>query len=332
MFDSESDFLPPTIPREEELPEAFDRTVKATPKPRAKRGRGASHSAEALLEEFIDKVQEQLGLSKGALRFYQADLAAYLCWLQAHGAREMQQVSRSLVEQYAHDLHCGQMPVFSTRRPVLNAKFLASSTIARKLMAVREWHQFLARRYKWPNPAALLPDVPSPTNASLILSAEQIKALLAIPDVYSVSGLRDYAILCLICDGMSPPQIKALLYQNKEGKWPFGERAQQALQDYITRARPLLLARLRQKGLGSRYLFFTNRGTPFSPTRMQQMVRRYAREAQLPEWVSATRLSRIGLTRRACGAAPDEESIGEIAASPRAAQLQHAYAKAHPRA
>ncbi len=112
----------------------------------------------------------------------------------------------------------------------------------------------------------------------------------------------------------------------------FGETARRSVQQYITRARPILVAKLKQKGRYSKRIFFTNRGTALSPVLMQQIVRRYADAAQLPPWVSASHLYKAGIARRARGADINEDSGTEIAALPRAAQLRHAYAKAHPRA
>jgi integrase/recombinase XerD len=212
----------------------------------------------------------------------------------------------------------------------VTAKFLAASTVARKIAALREWHRFLARRYKWPNPAAHLEDALVTPSSTLALSAEQIKTLLAAPDLSQLSGLRDYAILCLLCDGFSPQEISAL--RHEEGEEEFGETARGALQQYSTRVRPLLLARLRKKGHYSRRIFFTNRGTPLSPLILQQIVRRYARATQLPSWVSASHLYKMGAARRARGAAIGDDSGTEVAALPRVAQLRHVYAKAHPRA
>ncbi len=336
MFDSEIYFaLPPSVPQETPLAEAFDRTLAPAKKLRVARQKAPQTSAE-LVEEFL----RERDLSAGARRVLQSDLEMYLRWLQAHGVTKQRAVSVAQIEKYAHDLRSGQAHGFgkARQRPALHTKFLAPSSVTRKLSAVREWHRFLARRYRWPDPAAQLPGLPGvrvAPAAALALSSEQIRNLLSMPKISTVRGLRDYAVLCLLCAGLSAQEISALPYDEYDEsvtEFAFSETAQRAMQDYLMQARPLLLARLRQKGLYSRRLFFSNRGTPLSPLMVGQIVRRSVKGAELPSWVSPSQLCRSGRARRERGAALDEDSAMEVAALPRAAQLRHAYAKAHPRA
>lgn len=338
MFDSEFYFLlPPAVPQEVPWPEAFDRSFGQAPTLGKRKAQRAPQTASALVAEFLSDVQNERDLSAPSRRLLQADLESYWRWLQAQGIVKWRHVSAAQVEKYAHDLRSGQAPDFTRRkRPALQAKFLAPSTLARKLAAVREWHRFLARRYKWPDVAAHLTEAPLNSSASLALSAAQIKELLALPELSSVPGMRDYAILCLLCEGFSPQEISALRHEERFEESAtlsvLGETARRAIQAYNERARPLLVARLRKKGLYSRRTFFSNRSTPLSPLLIQQMVRRYVALAQLPSWVSASHLYKAGAARRARGASLEEESILEMAALPRAAQLRQAHAKAHPRA
>ena len=341
MFDTEFYFaLPPAVPQEMALPEAFERAVQSrsalvevSAQKMRRGGKKNLASTATLMSEFLSDAKNERAVSASALRLLQADLEMYERWLEARGVTKWRAVSENLIAQYEHDLRSGQAHDSMPRqRPALRHKLLAASAVARKLAAVRHWHQFLARVYKWPNPATNASETSLVPTSSLALSAEQIKKILAANKASTVPDLRNYAILCLLCDGFSSKEIRDLRLEECEGEWPCGEPARGAVQDYKARARPLLLARLRKKGLYSRRLFFSNRGTPLSPLLMQQIVRRAVKAAQLPAWVAAAHLSRAGRARRERGATLDDDGAMEVAALPRVAQLRHAYTKAHPRA
>jgi site-specific recombinase XerD len=170
--------------------------------------------------------------------------------------------------------------------------------------------------------------LPAPASSSLrkrlIVSPEQMQALLRVPSRLQTIGKRDRAILCLLCEGLSAQEIGAL---KRDMDWDselnVSEVTRAVLRDYNERARPLLSARLNKKRRYSSRLFFSNRGTPLSPVAIQQIVRRHAEAARLPGWVSSTTLARSGALRRAGSEA--------LASLPRAAHLRLVYAKAHPR-
>lgn len=347
LLDEFTFLLPPKAPQESELPEAFDRALQnheaqregnivRRALQRAKR-RTAPKDARSLLAQFLQELKIERGLSAPALKVYEKDLQIYLAWLQAKSV-SLRDVSEEQLENFKRDLQGGQIHKIrgTQKRPAQNATFYAAPTLARKLAVVRDWHRFLAREYHWPNPAAFLEIAalsiaPTPTRAHLVVSIGQMQALLRAPSRSQAMGKRDRAILYLLCEGLSASEIISLRYDAEftalgaaSGALVLSEGAQAVLHEYSNGARPILMEKLKQKRRYSRHLFFSNRGTPLSATMIQQIVKRHAKTAQLPIWVSPATLARSGTLRRGGREA--------ITALPRATHLRHAYEKAHPRA
>lgn len=337
--------LAPFPSTDEVLPEAFDRTITGS----SKRKRKASSSARQktlteLIEQFLDELSIEHGYSAPSLRLREGDLQLYAAWLQTQGVNSPRSVTPALFERFVHDLRAGQIheQPGKSKRPVKETRFYTAPILARKLAAVRDWHRFLAREYRWPDPAARLKIAAVPPRTLPVLSDVQKQALLAVPDLSQPLGRRDRALLLLLCEGVTPPQIGAL--RNSEAEialLPVSENTRLALRDYMTRVRPILAASLRGKARSALaaksgktnaikevpWLFFSNRGTTLSPMVIHQVVRRHATQANLPAWVSAVMLSKAG----AQGALASGNSHSP-ARLPRATQLRHAFDKAHPRA
>jgi integrase/recombinase XerD len=329
--------LPPMAPQETPLPEAFDRArvseawqSNTRSKKRKKQRRAAPKEVSILVEQFLHELKTERSLSANALNSYAKDLQIYLAWLQAQSI-PLCQVAAAQVESYRRDLQGGQIHrvVAGKRRPAPHAKFYAAPTLARKLATVRDWHRFLAHEYGWPDPTAHLetttPSMASgPPRTRLVLSLEQIHALLRAPNRLQPLGKRDRAILYLLCEGFSASEIRALRCDTEwDNGLILGESARTVLREYSEVVRPLLAVRLKKKGRYSLRLFFTTRGTPLSPTAIHQIVRRYAEAAHLPVWVSATNLTTSSALQR--------NGRENTAVLPRTTQLRHAYEKAHPR-
>jgi integrase/recombinase XerD len=330
--------LPPMAPQEMPLPEAFDRAQRVSEewqsntraKKRKKRRQAAPKEVSVLVEEFLHELETERSLSANVLNAYAKDLQIYVAWLQAQGI-QLRHVAAAQVESYRRDLRGGQIHriVPAKRRPAPHAKFYAAPTLARKLATVRDWHGFLAREYGWPDPTAHLetttPSIESgPPRTRLVLSLEQIHALLRAPNRSQPLGKRDRAILYLLCEGFSASEIGALRCDREwDNGLILGESARAVLREYSEVVRPFLAGRLKKKGRHSLRLFFTTRGTPLSPTAIHQIVRRYAEAAHLPVWVSSTNLATSSALQR--------NGRENTAVLPRATQLRHAYEKAHPR-
>ena len=163
---------------------------------------------------------------------------------------------------------------------------LGPNSIARTMAAVRGAHAFWVSALIVPtDPAA---PVTPPKNVKRLpkaVSVEDIQRLLAVPDRETATGLRNRAILEFLYatgarvsemlnadiddvhfegtltdeDGNQitlPGYVRLFGKGNKERLVPFGSYAQKAIQDYLVRARPSLVAH----GKGTAALFVNGRG------------------------------------------------------------------------
>ena len=163
---------------------------------------------------------------------------------------------------------------------------LGPNSIARTMAAVRGAHAFWVSALIVPtDPAA---PVTPPKNVKRLpkaVSVEDIQRLLAVPDRETATGLRNRAILEFLYatgarvsemlnadiddvhfegaltdeDGNQitlPGYVRLFGKGNKERLVPIGSYAQKAIQDYLVRARPSLVAH----GKGTAALFVNGRG------------------------------------------------------------------------
>ena len=163
---------------------------------------------------------------------------------------------------------------------------LGPNSIARTMVAVRGAHAFWVSALIVPtDPAA---PVTPPKNVKRLpkaVSVEDIQRLLAVPDRETATGLRNRAILEFLYatgarvsemlnadiddvhfegtltdeDGNQitlPGYVRLFGKGNKERLVPIGSYAQKAIQDYLVRARPSLVAH----GKGTAALFVNGRG------------------------------------------------------------------------
>ena len=163
---------------------------------------------------------------------------------------------------------------------------LGPNSIARTMAAVRGAHAFWVSALIMPtDPAA---PVTPPKNVKRLpkaVSVEDIQRLLAVPDRETATGLRNRAILEFLYatgarvsemlnadiddvhfegtltdeDGNQitlPGYVRLFGKGNKERLVPIGSYAQKAIQDYLVRARPSLVAH----GKGTAALFVNGRG------------------------------------------------------------------------
>ena len=164
---------------------------------------------------------------------------------------------------------------------------LGPNSIARTMAAVRGAHAFwVSARIVPTDPAA---PVTPPKNVKRLpkaVSVEDIQRLLAVPDRETATGLRNRAILEFLYatgarvsemlnadiddvhfegtltdeDGNQitlPGYVRLFGKGNKERLVPIGSYAQKAIQDYLVRARPSLVAH----GKGTAALFVNGRGS-----------------------------------------------------------------------
>lgn len=278
------------------------------------------------------------GASPNTLRAYGADLRELAAWATRTG-RDPGRLGYRDLRTYAAAL--------SERR-------LEKSTIARKLAAVRGFHDHLVRAgHADQNPADLLPSPRREARLPRVLGPEEVTQLLDRIPARTPLELRDRAL----CDityscGLRAAEVVGLdlgdidfdsevvRVTGKGGRTrvvPIGEPAQRSLRRYLERARPALASRD-----GVEALFLSVRGRRLSQSDVRRRLGKWVREAAVAGRVSPHTLRHSFATHLLEGGA-DLRSIQELLghASVSTTQvytrvepnrLRREYARAHPRA
>jgi integrase/recombinase XerC/integrase/recombinase XerD len=292
---------------------------------------------EAALTRFGRELETR-GASRHTLRAYGGDLAELAEWASDRGSDPGELTYRDL-RAYAS---------------ALSERGLARASLARKLAAVRGFHDHLVRIGGAPqNPAELLPSPKRAARLPRVLSPDQVASLL---DRIPASGpleIRDKAMLELAyACGLRAEEIveldaEAVDFESEEirvtGKGsktrivPLGEPAQRALDRYLRVARPALDA-----GRSERALFLSRRGRRLSPSDVRRRLGRWVREAAIAGHVSPHTLRHSFATHLLEGGA-DLRSIQELLGHSSLSttqvytrvepqRLRREYARSHPRA
>lgn len=208
--------------------------------------RGAAGPAkEALwrrtLEAFLDSLFAERGLSVNTVQGYRRDL---------------ERLGRDL-EERKQDLLVAKAPDLQGHLRRLKEQGLSSRSSARALAAIRGFYAYLildGRRED--NPAINLSSPKQWKQLPKVLTEAQVDSLLAAPDMATLQGLRDKAMIELLyASGLRVSELVGLqLVQlrldqgfivilgkgSKERIVPVGERAEQWLRKYMEEARPQL--------------------------------------------------------------------------------------------
>ncbi len=232
-------------------------------------------SAERLIEEFLDALWLEKGLSPHTRSAYRTDLLAFARWLEGRGLT-LESLGRDAVLD-----HLGWR---------LSEGYQARST-ARFLSGLRSFYKYAVREGRVAEDPTLLVSMPqlgAPLPKSL--SEADVEALLAAPDTEDTLGLRDRTMLeVLYATGLRVTELISLTLGeinlregslrvfgkgSKERLIPLGEEAIAWLEDYLKTARPLLLG-----GQPGDILFPSQRGTPMTRQTFWHRIKLHAQVA-----------------------------------------------------
>lgn len=304
-------------------------------------------SLDKSVESYIRQLAIERGLAKNTLLAYRRDLRNYCDFLQRAQVDDFSQVSEQQVADYAQSL--------------VQARGLASSSVARMLAAVRGLHKFLltenqigqdvASAVKPPKASRRLPKAISVEDVERLLDAAGPSA--EATDSVSSIRIRDRALLELLYatgarvsevvnldldDLVDPTLVRLFGKGSKERIVPVGGYAQRALHAYLVRIRPGL-AKL---GKGTPALFLNQRGGRLSRQSAWQIITDAASEANLQSEISPHTLRHSFATHLLEGGA-DVRVVQELLGHSSVAttqiytlvtvdRLREIYATAHPRA
>tara|TARA_B100000780_G_scaffold109173_1_gene76337 strand:+ start:147 stop:1034 length:888 start_codon:yes stop_codon:yes gene_type:complete len=235
-----------------------------------------------IIDEFIDHLWLEDGLSKNTLNSYRFDLELFTGWLDKSFKKNILDTSQVDIQQY------------------LSFKFPTSKSrsISRLLAALRRLFRYLLRQKKIKiDPTLEIQSPKIPKSLPKSLSEEDVELLLAAPDVETNAGLRDKAMLELLyaCGLRVSELVNILLTElsmtegvirvtgkgNKTRLVPMGEEAVDWIKKYIDESRNNIL-----KQRVSKYLFITIRGGAMTRQAFWYLIKRYAIIANIKKSMS----------------------------------------------
>lgn len=256
---------------------------------------------DALLDQFLDHISLERGLSKNTHAAYSEDILAFLSFVRGAGLGSLNSVSRKhILDFLMAEKQRGQ----------------ATSSISRRLVAIKVFFRYLYRenllasniteQMDSPRLWKVLPDT---------LTMKEVETLLNAPDPKSKFGLRDKAILeTFYGTGLRVSELATLRLDDihldegyvrcfgkgsKERVVPIGNTARAHIREYLETLRPQLTEDPLQRGL-----FLTNRGKAFSRKGLWKMIKDYTRAVGIPKNVKPHTLRHSFATHLLANGAP----------------------------
>ena len=227
-----------------------------------------------LIEEFLNYLVVERGLSDNTISAYRSDLYKYADFLESKKKRlHLNEVERNDIRDYM---------VFQKEHA------LSSNSISRSLVAIKVLHRFLLReKYIKEDITSVLDSPKLWKHLPETLSLPEIEEIIKKPNTRNWLGLRDKAVLELMyATGLRVSEIVNLSIDNvnlevgflrctgkgnKERIVPVGRQAQNAIEKY------LLKSRIRLKKPGSpNTLFLSRLGKKISRQSFWKMIKKYA--------------------------------------------------------
>ncbi|GAA4964393.1 site-specific tyrosine recombinase XerD [Kineococcus glutinatus] len=302
------------------------------------------------VEEYLGHLGVERGLAANTLGAYRRDLQRYVSFLDTSGVVDVGGVREEHVSGFVAALRSG-----SDGRPALTA-----SSAARAASAVRGWHRFLLEEGRaGDDPAsAVRPPLPPRRLPRALDVAEVARLLEAAGAADPPGGLRDRALLELLYGsgariseavGLDVDDVVAAALGedgvvrlrgkgSKERVVPVGSYARAAVEEYLVRARPALVA----AGRGTPALFVNARGGRLSRQSAWAVLQSAAVRARLGSRVSPHTLRHSFATHLLAGGADVrvvQELLGHASVATTqvytlvtADSLREVHAATHPRA
>lgn len=236
---------------------------------------------ESLASAFLNYLQVEKGLSANTIGGYGRDLKSYSEFL------EKRRVSPAKVERDDIVDYLGS----------LYRRNLDSRSVARHLVTLRGFYRFLLIEDLIKSDPTLTLESPKVRRRlPTFLRVAEVEKLLAQPDLSTLAGLRDRAMIEVLYSSglrvseliglrvsdldMQTGSVRCVGKGDKERLVPIGRRALAAVEQYLASARPLIM-RARRMQTPVPFLFLNRRGGNISRCGVWKVLAAYGRKAGL---------------------------------------------------
>jgi len=307
----------------------------------------------ALISRFTTYLDSERNFSAHTVRNYHSDLLGYCRFLAAEGSTSELSADELPApedfpphkEMVRRILSVGPLEV-RAMLAVLRNSGLSKSTMARKLAAIRSFYRFLVKIGKLEaSPVSVVRTPRQDKRLPKCLDIQQVEALLAAPDITTLLGARDRAIIeTIYAAGLRVSEAVALNIEDldefsevvriegkgkKERLCPLGSMAVEAIGHY-----------LRMRRVRSGPLFVNKHGSRISDRSVRRKLDKYLLAAGIDPGVSPHTL-RHSFATHMLNAGADLRSVQELLGHSSLSttqvythlttkRLKEVYDKAHP--
>jgi integrase/recombinase XerD len=293
---------------------------------------------DRLVDNFLNYLLVEKGLSKNTLEAYAADISRYRAFLEEVGVSGVSASDTALILKYL--IH-------------LRNEGIGARSRARHLVTLRGFYRFLVQEKVLNLDPARMVDLPKGgLKLPAVLSQDEVAALLQAPDPATPVGIRDAAMIELLyAAGLRVSELIHVRLQDvnleagflrvfgkgaKERIVPIGQPARQKIAAYIAKGRPALM-----KNRQSQFLFIGRAGRPMTRQAFWKNLKKYTLTAGISKSISphilrhsfATHLLEGGADLRAVQVMLGHADIATTQIYTHVArdQLKRAHDKYHPR-
>jgi integrase/recombinase XerD len=205
---------------------------------------------EAILENFINFLEKDKGLSVNTLQSYKRDIEQYINYLKDINLKKLSNTQKATIIAYILNLQ---------------KKGRATTTISRNIASLRSFYQYIKKNKiieQDPTEGVETPKVKK--KLPQILSTQEVKLLLEQPKCTDLKGYRDKAMLELLyATGIRVSELISLDIQDvdldmkfircnkssRERKIPIGSIAVKSINDYLNKSRKYLINNTNEKAM-----------------------------------------------------------------------------------
>ncbi len=238
---------------------------------------------EHYIDEFLDYLSLERGLSKNTISSYRRDLNKFAAFALVNDMANVMNPNRDDFLNYIYSLKEAQ---------------LKSSSIARNIVALKVFYRYLvSQRYVLQDPTELLESPKLWKYLPGVLSIVEVENFLNVIRGPKIKHLRDKACFeILYATGMRVSEVVNLKLRDvdmglgiircigkgqKERIVPLGRLAKEALIKYLEQGRPLLL-----KNKETNHIFLSKNGTGISRQMIWKQIQQYALLADIKKHIS----------------------------------------------
>jgi integrase/recombinase XerD len=235
------------------------------------------------LDEFINYMNIERGLSGNTTRSYRSDLKKFISFLGEKGKHGFEKVKRDDVMDFLM---------------AEKDRGLQPSSLSRALVSIRMFFRFMTiEGYLRRDVTEVIESPRLWKRLPQVLSISEVELLLRQPDISTTQGLRDRALLeVLYASGLRASELVGLRVEDvnlqsgfvqawgkggKERIVPLGRKAAKAIEEYLKKSRPLLL-----KKKSSPHLFISRLGKLFTRGWLWCLMKKYITQAGIKKKVS----------------------------------------------